>query len=57
MSNALNSPTNIVMLQQTLDSARATFQNAQKITADLDEVTGDPAFRDNLRNLVNGLGG
>ncbi|MBD2314429.1 MCE family protein [Desertifilum sp. FACHB-1129] len=57
LSNALNSPTNIVMLQQTLDSARATFQNAQKITADLDEVTGDPAFRDNLRNLVNGLGG
>lgn len=57
MSNALNSPTNIVMLQQTLDSARATFQNAQKITSDLDELTGDPAFRTNLLNLVNGLSG
>jgi phospholipid/cholesterol/gamma-HCH transport system substrate-binding protein len=34
-----------------------TFQNAQKITSDLDELTGDPAFRDNLRELVNGLSG
>jgi phospholipid/cholesterol/gamma-HCH transport system substrate-binding protein len=56
-SNALNSPTNLVVLQQTLDSARATFQNAQKITADLDELTGDPALRDSLRNLIKGLGG
>lgn len=56
-SNAANDPTNIVLLQQTLDSARATFQNAQKITADLDELTGDPTFRQNLRNLVNGLSG
>lgn len=57
VSVALNSPTNLTVLQETLDSARATFQNAQKITADLDELTGDPAFRDNLRNLVNGLSG
>ncbi len=56
-SSALNSPTNLVVLQQTLDSARATFQNAQKITADLDELTGDPALRDSLRNLIKGLGG
>ena len=54
-SEALTSPANLLMLQQTLDSARATFQNAQKITADLDELTGDPAFRNNLKNLVNGL--
>jgi phospholipid/cholesterol/gamma-HCH transport system substrate-binding protein len=57
VSVALNNPTNLVVLQETLDSARATFQNAQKITADLDELTGDPAFRNNLRNLVNGLSG
>ena len=57
VSTALNSPTNLLVLQQTLDSARSTFQNAQKITADLDELTGDPAFRTNLRNLVNGLSG
>jgi phospholipid/cholesterol/gamma-HCH transport system substrate-binding protein len=57
VSVALNNPTNLVVLQETLDSARATFQNAQKITADLDELTGDPTFRTNLRNLVNGLSG
>jgi phospholipid/cholesterol/gamma-HCH transport system substrate-binding protein len=57
VSQALNSPTNLAVLQQTLDSARATFQNAQKITADLDELTGDPQFRTNLRNLVTGLSG
>ena len=56
-SNTLNNPNNILVLQQTLDSARVTFQNAQKITSDLDELTGDPAFRDNLRQLVNGLSG
>ncbi|MGL5807492.1 MAG: hypothetical protein ACRC11_19010, partial [Xenococcaceae cyanobacterium] len=47
---------NVTVLQQTLDSARVTFENAQKITSDLDDLTGDPAFRDNVRNLVNGLG-
>lgn len=56
-SNALNNPSNILVLQQTLDSARVTFENAQKITADLDELTGDPKFRQNLRNVVNGLSG
>jgi len=56
-SDALSSPANLLMLQQTLDSARSTFQNAQKITADLDELTGDPTFRNNLKNLVNGLSG
>ncbi len=54
-SKNLNDPKNIVLIQQTLDSARATFENTQKITADLDELTGDPALRDNLRNLINGL--
>ncbi len=52
----LNDPKTILMLQQTLDSARTTFQNTQKITADLDDLTGNPEFRSNLRNLVNGLG-
>jgi len=56
ISTALNSPTNILVLQQTLDSARATFENAQKITADLDELTGDPEFRSNVKRLVDGLG-
>ncbi|MBW4573856.1 MAG: MCE family protein [Aphanothece sp. CMT-3BRIN-NPC111] len=56
ISTSLNDPRNLVLLQQTLDSARATFENTQKITSDLDDLTGDPGFRDNLRNLVNGLG-
>lgn len=56
LTTVANNPITLLVLQQTLDSARATFQNAQKITSDLDELTGDPAFRSNLRNLVNGLG-
>ncbi|HAA26569.1 MAG TPA: MCE family protein [Cyanobacteria bacterium UBA8553] len=56
ITTTLNNPSNVVVLQQTLDSARATFENAQKITSDLDELTGDPAFRNNLKQLVNGLG-
>jgi phospholipid/cholesterol/gamma-HCH transport system substrate-binding protein len=56
VSQALNSPANLTLLQQTLESARATFQNVQKITADLDDVTGDPKTRANLKNMINGLG-
>ncbi len=56
VSRAVNNPATLMMLQQTLDSARVTFDNVQKITADLDELTGDPQFRNNLRQLVNGLG-
>ncbi|MCC5645246.1 MlaD family protein [Nostoc sp. CHAB 5824] len=56
-SKTLNDPNNVVLLQQTLDSARVTFENSQKITSDLDELTGDPTFRQNLRQLVNGLSG
>ncbi|MBF2072580.1 MAG: MCE family protein [Synechococcales cyanobacterium C42_A2020_086] len=57
LSQAVGTSENLLLLQQTLDSARATFQNAQKITADLDELTGDPAFRQNIRLLINGLSG
>jgi phospholipid/cholesterol/gamma-HCH transport system substrate-binding protein len=54
-SEAFGTQENLLLLQQTLDSARATFQNAQKITSDLDELTGDPSFRRNVRDLINGL--
>jgi phospholipid/cholesterol/gamma-HCH transport system substrate-binding protein len=57
VSATLNNSTNLALLQQTLDSARLTFQNAQKILSDLDELTGDPKVRDNLRRLINGLSG
>lgn len=56
-SKTLNDPQNLVLVQQTLDSARVTFENTQKITSDLDELTGDPVFRQNLLQLVNGLSG
>jgi len=52
---AIGDPANITQLQQTLDSARATFANAEKITADLDELTGSPEFRSNVRELIDGL--
>ena len=53
----LNDPGTIATLRQTLDSARSTFENAEKISADIDELTGDPQFRESLRNLVQGLSG
>lgn len=56
-SSALNNPTNLLLLQKTLDSARVTFENAQKITSDLDDLTGDPKLRENLKRLINGLSG
>jgi phospholipid/cholesterol/gamma-HCH transport system substrate-binding protein len=54
-SKTLSDPNNLVVLQKTLDSARVTFENTQKITSDLDELTGNPTFRKNLQQLVNGL--
>jgi len=56
ISKTFNDPKTILTLQKTLESARSTFENTQKITSDLDDLTGDPAFRENLRRLVKGLG-
>jgi len=56
LTAAANTPENLVMLQQTLDSARSVFQSAHKVIADVDELTGDPTLRNNIRNLINGLG-
>lgn len=56
LSKSFNDPNMIITLQQTLDSARVTFANTQKLTSDLDELLGDPQLRDNIRNLINGLG-
>lgn len=55
ISVTLNDPANITALQKTLDSARSTFENTQKITSDLDELTGNPEFRQNVIDLINGL--
>lgn len=51
----LNTPENLVTIQQTLDSARGVFQSAQKVLADVDDLTGDPVLRNNIRQLINGL--
>ncbi|MGD1854451.1 MAG: MlaD family protein [Leptolyngbyaceae cyanobacterium] len=55
ISSTLNSAENLVLLQQTIESARDVFQSAQKIMADVDTITGDPALRGNVRDLLNGL--
>lgn len=53
---SLNTPANLVLLQQTLESAREALSSAQKVMADVDEITGDPTVRNQLRELINGLG-
>lgn len=55
ITTALSSPDNLLVLQKTLDSARVTFENTQKITSDLDALTGSPDFRQNLKKLIDGL--
>ncbi len=57
ITSSLNTPVNLVLLQQTLESARDALSSAQKVMADVDEITGDPAVREQIRNLINGLGG
>lgn len=54
-SERLNDPETILLLQKTLDSARVTFDNVLKITSDVDELTGDPEFRTNVRQLIEAL--
>jgi phospholipid/cholesterol/gamma-HCH transport system substrate-binding protein len=56
LTQAVNAPENMILLQQTIDSARSTLQNLEKITADIDDFTGDPKLRENLKNIINGLG-
>jgi phospholipid/cholesterol/gamma-HCH transport system substrate-binding protein len=56
ISKSFNDPTLLANLKKTLDSARFTFENVQKITSDVDELTGDPVLRDKVRKLILGLG-
>ncbi|MEM9542016.1 MAG: MlaD family protein [Cyanobacteria bacterium P01_E01_bin.42] len=57
VTNSFNDPTTLIALQRTLNSARVTFENTQKITSDLEELTGNPEFRNNILRLVDGLSG
>ena len=51
----LNSPQTRLLLEQTLNSARAAFNNIQKITSDVDELTGNAEFRQDIERLMRGL--
>lgn len=55
LTTSLDNPATLIGVAQTLDSARVTFQNTQKITTDLEQLTGNQEFRENLIRLVNGL--
>lgn len=57
VTNSFNDPATLITLQRTLNSARVTFENTQKITSDLEELTGNPEFRNNILRLVDGLSG
>ncbi|MFN3926505.1 MAG: MlaD family protein [Pseudanabaenaceae cyanobacterium] len=57
ITGEFSDPATLNTLRETIESARVTFANAQKITTDLDELTGDPRFRQNIRNLIQGLSG
>lgn len=52
VSGALSSPVVMLSIAQTLDAARATFINAQKLTNDLLKLTSDSSFQSDLRRLI-----
>ncbi len=51
----IDSPENLMLLEQTLNSARSAFDNIRKITSDVDELTGNPQFRQDIEKLIQGL--
>lgn len=55
ISGTLSNPAVMFSLAQTLDAARATFVNTQKITNDLVKLTGDQELQEDLRRLIRGL--
>lgn len=54
-STYLGDPATVVLLQQLLDSSRAAFSNLQKLTSDVDQITGDPKLRQEIIRLIQGL--
>ncbi|AFY62485.1 MlaD family protein [Synechococcus sp. PCC 6312] len=55
ISGTLSNPAVMFSLAQTLDAARATFINTQKITNDLVKLSGDQELQEDLRRLIRGL--
>ncbi|MEO0947563.1 MAG: MlaD family protein [Cyanobacteria bacterium J06641_5] len=54
-SDRLGDPENIRKLQEVLDSAREAFEGTVKVTADTDDLTGDPKFRNDVLQLIESL--
>ena len=46
----------LVRLERTLETAQATFAAFRKVATDVDQVTGDPQVREDLKRLIRGLG-
>lgn len=56
LSKAVSDPENLILIQETLTSTRNTLQTLQKISEDVNQLTGDEQLQNNLKNLINGLG-
>lgn len=48
--------TSLVRLNSTLETAKSTFVAFRKVATDLDQITGDPQIREDLKKLIRGLG-
>ena len=55
LSLYLGSKETVLQIQQLLDSARSAFENIEKLTSDVDEITGDPQLRQDIIRLIRGL--
>ncbi|MEN9216089.1 MAG: MlaD family protein [Gloeomargarita sp. HHBFW_bins_162] len=54
--NQQNIRTALVRLNSTLATAQSTFVAFRKVATDVDQITGDPQIREDLRRLIRGLG-
>ncbi|WP_247215255.1 MlaD family protein [Synechococcus sp. C9] len=46
----------LLRLNKTLDTAQSTFVAFRKVATDVDQITGDPQIREDLKRLIRGLG-
>ncbi len=46
----------LLRLNRTLDTAQSTFVAFRKVATDLDQITGDPQVREDIKRLIRGLG-
>ncbi|MCS6782988.1 MAG: MlaD family protein [Gloeomargarita sp. SKYBB_i_bin120] len=48
--------TSLVRLNRTLETAQSAFTAFRKVATDVDQITGDPRIREDIKNLIRGLG-